>query len=151
MSPTPFPRIGVIADTHNHWVPEIAQVFAGVDEIWHLGDVCEESILDELRAITTNLTVIIGNNDHLLSYPLTRQLKRGGERFHLIHIPPRRWPIETDWVLFGHTHVPVNQQEGKLHLFNPGSAGRANKGAPLSVGFLEKKDGAPYQARIVLL
>jgi putative phosphoesterase len=147
----PFSSIGVIADTHNRWLPRVAEIFADVQEIWHLGDVCEESILDELRAITPHLTVVLGNNDFAINYPLTRQLERHGERFHLIHIPPRRWPLDTDWVLFGHTHVPLNQREGKLHLFNPGSAGRATKGSPLSVGLLEKNGDAPYQARIVLL
>ncbi len=38
-----------------------------------------------------------------------------------------------------------------VHLFNPGSAGRANKGAPLSVGFLIREKGKPFRAQTVLL
>jgi putative phosphoesterase len=144
-------RIGVLADTHNCWVPRVAEVFASVDEIWHLGDVCEEAILRHLKALTRQLIVVLGNNDSMLSYPLERHLDRHGERFHLVHIPPRHWPVDTDWVLFGHTHVPCQKEEGKLKLLNPGSAGKANKGAPLSVALLEKKGPEPYQARIVLL
>jgi hypothetical protein len=37
------------------------------------------------------------------------------------------------------------------HLFNPGSAGRANKGAPLSIGFLKREKGAKFQSSVVLL
>jgi putative phosphoesterase len=144
-------RIGVISDTHNRWIPRIGELFGGVDEIWHLGDVCQESILDDLRAINPRLTVVLGNNDFGLTFPASLDLERGGERFHLIHIPPRRLPCDTDWVLFGHTHRPANEIENNVHLFNPGSAGLANKGAPLSIGFLTRKKGGKFKAEIVLL
>lgn len=143
--------IGVIADTHGKLPLRVAELFQGVDEIWHLGDVCEEPILDELRMINPRLTVILGNNDHDLDYPLMLDLTRHAERFHLVHIPPRRLPRETDWVLFGHTHRPLSEMNDGVHLFNPGSAGRANKGAPLSVGFLRRKAGEKFRAEVVLL
>jgi len=144
-------HIGVLADTHNRWLPRVAELFKKVDEIWHLGDVCDESILDQLRALNPNLTVVLGNNDLTLDYPLTLDLARAGERFHLVHIPPRRMPPASDWLLFGHTHRPADEIHNGLHLFNPGSAGLANKGAPLSVGFLIREKGAPFRAEKVLL
>lgn len=146
-------RIGIIADTHNRWAPQVATLFEGVDEIWHLGDVCEESILDELRLISPNVVTILGNNDFQLNYPLVRNLERRGERFHLVHIPPRLMPVkaETDWVLFGHTHRPLNVVEAGVHIFNPGSAGKANKGAPASVGQLTARGKEPFSAEIILL
>ncbi len=144
-------RIGIIADTHDRWIPEVATLFRDVDEIWHLGDVCAESILDELRAINSNLTVVLGNNDFTLSSPLCLDLERGGERFHLIHILPRHMPPQTDWLLFGHTHRPADEMHEGVHLFNPGSAGRANKGAPVSVGFLIRENGKKFRAEIALL
>jgi uncharacterized protein len=150
----PFPsnyRIGVIADTHDRWVPRVAELFREVDEIWHLGDVCNPSILDELRAIQSNLTVVLGNNDFNLESPLSVDLERGGERFHLIHILPRRILSGNHWLLFGHTHRPADEIHNGVHLFNPGSAGRANKGAPLSVGFLLREKGKKFRAETVLL
>ncbi len=144
-------RIGVISDTHDRWIPGIAELFRDVDEIWHLGDVCGPSILDELRAINSNLTVILGNNDFSLDSPVSLDLERDGEKFHLIHILPRRMPAGSDWLLFGHTHRPADEMHQGIHLFNPGSAGRANKGAPLSVGFLTREKGRKFQARVVLL
>ena len=142
--------IGVIADTHDRWIPRIAELFRDVDEIWHLGDVCHEPILDELRAINPKLTVVLGNNDFSLNYPATLDLERGGERFHLIHILPRRMPA-SDWLLFGHTHRPADETHHGVHLFNPGSGGLANKGAPLSVGFLTREQGKKFRAKVVLL
>jgi putative phosphoesterase len=144
-------RIGVIADTHDRLSPRVAELFADVDEIWHLGDVCQESILDELRAITPRLSVVLGNNDSVLDSPVSLDLKREGERFHLIHILPRHLPPDTDWLLFGHTHRPADEIHNNIHLFNPGSAGRANKGAPLSVGFLTRTKDGRFRAEIVLL
>jgi putative phosphoesterase len=143
--------IGVIADTHDRWMPRVAELFQDVDEIWHLGDVCDVSILDELRAINSKLTVVLGNNDFNLESPVSLDLERAGERFHLIHILPRRILSSTDWLLFGHTHRPADEMHNSVHLFNPGSAGRANKGAPLSVGFLTREKGGKFSARVVLL
>ncbi len=144
-------RIGVIADTHDHWNPRLEKLFAKVDEIWHLGDVCHEETLDELRAINPKLSVVLGNNDHSLDSPLSLNLERGGEKFHLIHIFPRRVPVGAQWLLFWHTHRPVNELHEGVHHFNPGSAGKANKGAPVSVGFLIREKGKKFRAEVVLL
>ena len=143
--------IGVIADTHGKLPPRVTELFKDVNEIWHLGDVCEEPILDELRVINPKLTVVLGNNDFSLDYPISLDLERGGERFHLIHILPRRIFAGNDWLLYGHTHKPTDEMHNGTHLFNPGSAGRANKGAPLSVGFLKREKGKKFQASLVLL
>jgi putative phosphoesterase len=151
MSFPPDYRIGVIADTHDRWIPRVAELFRDVDEIWHLGDVCRESILDELRAINPKLTAVLGNNDFALDLPPSLDLERGGERFHLIHILPRRAPPDCDWLLYGHTHRPTDEKHGGVHLFNPGSAGRANKGAPVSVGFLRREKGKKFRSEVVLL
>jgi putative phosphoesterase len=151
MPQSPANRIGVIADTHDRWLPRVAELFREVDEIWHLGDVCGEPILDELRAIHPQLTVVLGNNDFSLDSPLEARLTRAGETFHLIHILPRRIATDCNWLLYGHTHRPVDELHNGVHLFNPGSAGRANKGAPLSVGFLVKEKGKKFRAEVVLL
>ena len=143
--------IGIIADTHDRWLPRVAELFRDVNEIWHLGDVCHEPILDELRGINPKLTVILGNNDFGLDYPATLDLERCGERFHLVHILPRRAPPSTDWLLFGHTHRPADEMHHGVHLFNPGSAGLANKGAPKSVGFLIREKGQKFRGEKMLL
>ena len=143
-------RIGVIADTHDRWHPRVPELFREVDEIWHLGDVCDSSLLDQLREINPKLTAVLGNNDDL-NLPEQLDLERGRERFHLIHISPRRMPPGVDWLLYGHTHRPTNEIHEKVHLFNPGSAGRANKGAPLSVGFLTRTKGKKFKSEVVLL
>jgi putative phosphoesterase len=144
-------RIGIISDTHNRLHPRVRDLFKDVDEIWHLGDVCDQTILDELEVFCPRLTTILGNNDGGLELPLTLDLEREGETFHLIHIPPVRSPVKSGWLLHGHTHVPRDEQQGGVRWFNPGSAGLANKGAPLSVAFLTKQGQSPFQAQVMRL
>ncbi len=119
-------RIGVIADTHDRWLPRVAELFRGVDEIWHLGDVCREPVLDELRALSPRLSVVLGNNDYELDSPVSLDLERGEERFHLIHILPRRILPASDWLLFGHTHRPADEMHEGGASFQSG-LGRAGE------------------------
>lgn len=134
-------RIFVLADTHNRLPETVREIARTADEIWHLGDVCAESILDELRAIGPRITVVRGNCDSNLEWPLEVDLVRGGLRFRLQHIPPDHPPDDVDVVLHGHTHVPRNERRGNVLFLNPGCVTRANQGAPPSVAWLEIANG----------
>ena len=81
-------KIFVLADTHNRLPEKVSVLARDADEIWHLGDVCAERILDELRAIGLPVTVVRGNCDSNSDWPLIVDLVRGGVRFRLVHIPP---------------------------------------------------------------
>jgi putative phosphoesterase len=151
----PIYLIGIISDTHNKLHPSIPKLFANVNEIWHLGDVCQEDILVQLRKITPKVSVVLGNNDFRLGdYPVALDLERYGERFHLVHIPPankKEIPPSAKWLFHGHTHKPVNEVSGNLRIFSPGSAGLANKGAPLSVGLLYWTEGQGAKVKLEVL
>jgi uncharacterized protein len=134
-------RIFVLADTHNRLPEKVREMAKDADEIWHLGDVCTETILDELRAIVQRLTVVRGNCDSNGEWPLVIDLARSGLTFRLQHIPPDDMPGEVDVVLHGHTHVPRNEKRGSALFLNPGCVTRANQGAPPSVAWLEIADG----------
>jgi uncharacterized protein len=130
-------RIFVLADTHNRLPQQVKELAKGADEIWHLGDVCAESILDELRAIGPRVTVVRGNCDSNFEWPLVVDLVRVGLRFRLQHVPPNQPPNEADVVLHGHTHVPRNERRGSVLFLNPGCVTRPNRGSPPSVAWLE--------------
>jgi uncharacterized protein len=137
-------RILVIADTHNKLPPAILDLAASGDEIWHLGDVCAERILDELRAIGPPVKVVRGNCDSNFEWPLVVDLVRNGVRFRLQHIPPEPGTLsghDVDVLLHGHTHVPRNEKRGAVLFLNPGCVTRANQGAPPSVAWLEITQG----------
>src|SRR5215467_7512899 len=134
-------RIFVLADTHNRLPDTISEMAKDADEIWHLGDVCAEVILDELRAIGPRVTVVRGNCDSNLEWPLFIDLLRGGLKFRLQHVPPDRPPDDVDVLLHAHTHVPRNERRGCVLLLNPGCVTRPNRGAPPSVAWLKIVDG----------
>ncbi len=134
-------RIFVLADTHNRLPERIKEVAKDGDEIWHLGDVCTETILDELRAIGPRVTVVRGNCDSNYEWPSVVDLVRGGLKFRLQHVPPDHLPNDVDVVLHGHTHIPRNERRGSVLFLNPGCVTRPNQGAPPSVAWLRIADG----------
>ena len=134
-------RIFVLADTHNRLPEAVREIAKDAGEIWHLGDVCTETILDELRAIGPQVTVVRGNCDSNYEWPLVVDLARGELKFRLQHIPPDHWPDDVDLVLHGHTHVPRNERRGSVLFLNPGCVTRAKQGAPPSVAWLEIANG----------
>src|SRR5205085_10128829 len=107
------------------------------DEIWHLGDVCDPQILLAIERFGPPVSIVRGNCDANFDWPLSLDLKRGGIRFRLIHIPPARSPENVDVVLHGHTHVPRNETVAGVRFLNPGCVTRPNRGAPPSVALLE--------------
>ena len=134
-------KIFVLADTHNRLPKKVSILARDADEIWHLGDVCSEGILDELRAVGLPLTVVRGNCDSNSDWPLVIDLARGGVRFRLMHVPPERPPENVDVVLHGHTHVPRDERRANVRFLNPGCVTRPNRGSPVSVAWLEIING----------
>ncbi len=127
----------VLADTHDTLPQNVLMMAEEADEVWHLGDVCHESILDELRGACRRLQVVRGNCDFNNEWPLVVELRRGGQRIRLQHIPPARMmPPNVDILLHGHTHVPRNERVGDVWFLNPGCVTRPNRGAPASVAWL---------------
>src|SRR5664279_706565 len=133
-----FPlRIFVLADTHDHLPGNIDALAEGADEIWHLGDVYAPGILETVERIGPPVTVVRGNCDSHVEWPLTVDLKRSGLRFRLVHIPPDRTPEDIDILLHGHTHVARYERRDGVLFLNPGCVTRPNRGSPASVANLE--------------
>jgi len=133
-------RIFVLADTHNRLPDSVKEMAKDADEIWHLGDVCAEVDLEELRAVGPRVTLVRGNCDSNFEWPLVLDLVRGGLKFRLQHVPPDHAPDDVDVLLHAHTHVPRNERRGNVLLLNPGCVTRPNRGAPPSVAWLEIAD-----------
>jgi putative phosphoesterase len=133
-------KVLVIADTHNKLPPRVLRLAASADEIWHLGDVCDDWIVEELRAFGRPLTLVRGNCDSNYSWPLVCDLTRIEIRFRLQHISPLSQPADCDILLHGHTHVPRDETIGRVRFLNPGCVTRPNRGAPASVAWLGLSD-----------
>lgn len=140
-------KIGVISDTHNFLDPGIPGLFAGVEHIFHAGDIGLPAILQQLEAIAP-VTAVMGNTDEPgLGYRQTGTFKAGGVQFLVHHIVDPRAPSETverllarhspDAVIFGHTHKPFSETINGIFFFNPGYAGKPRFGLPRTVAILD--------------
>jgi putative phosphoesterase len=128
-------RIAVIADTHNKLPEHLVEALASADEIWHLGDVTSEDVINRVRSLGKPVRVIRGNCDSYEHWPERLRLERGGRTFLLIHAPPRK-PAGAEFLLHGHTHVPRDEMVDGIRLLNPGTVGKPNRGAPPSWAWL---------------
>ena len=144
-------RIAVIADTHDRLPEHVRTAIAAADEIWHLGDVCDESVLAAVTELGPPLRVVRGNCDSCLDWPLGLEFELEGFRIHLVHIPPRIAPPKIDLLLHGHTHVPRNERLGAAQFLNPGCITRPNRGAPASYAWLTLERGQPVGWRLELV
>ena len=129
-------KVLVIADTHNKLPPIICELARGADEIWHLGDVCDDWVLEDLQFLGPPVTLVRGNCDDNYNWPVVCDLTISGVRFRLQHIAPNQAPADCDVLLHGHTHVPRDEMIGGVRFLNPGCVTRPNRGAPPSVAWL---------------
>lgn len=144
-------RIAVISDTHDRLPVRVTEAVASADAIWHLGDICEPSILGTLRTLGPALHFVRGNCDFNFDWPLTLDFELAGTRLHLEHIPPRQPPGGCDIFLHGHTHVPRDEVVSGVRFLNPGCITRPNRGAPASWAWLTLEDDQPVGWKVVVV
>jgi putative phosphoesterase len=161
-------RVAVLSDTHSprFWKgcpPAVAAHLQGADLILHAGDVCTADVLDELAGFAP-VRVVLGNNDRpdvaAWGAPETLELDLAGVRVAMVHDSGpaagrmarlrRRFP-RADLVVFGHSHIPFDQTEGGLRIFNPGSPTDKRRQPHRTLGELTVADGGLLAARILEL
>jgi uncharacterized protein len=159
-------RVVVLADTHapRRWKscpPRVADVLHGADAILHAGDVCVPSVLDELAEFAP-VHVVAGNNDgpDVVAWgaPETLSLELDGLRVGMIHDGGnkvgrtarlrRRFPA-ADLVVFGHSHIPLDETGDGVRIFNPGSPTDRRRQPHGTVGVLDIAAGELRSARLV--
>ncbi len=159
-------RVVVLADTHapRRWKscpPPVAAQLRGADLILHAGDICTASVLDELAHYAPVLAVV-GNNDGpdvaAWGAPPTLQADLDGLQVAMIHdsgaaagrLPRlrRRFP-GAGLVVFGHSHIPLDDEASGLRIFNPGSPTDRRRQPHGTVGVLRIESGHVAEARII--
>jgi predicted phosphodiesterase len=105
-------HVFVLADTHNRMPESVKEMAKDADEIWHLGDVCAETILDELRSIGPRVIVVRGNCDGNFEWPLVIDVVRGGLKFRLQHIAPDHPPDDVAGPASGGQLLPMGDAKG---------------------------------------
>lgn len=152
-------RIGVISDTHGRMHERVLELFAGVGQILHAGDVGSDDVLSLLESVAPVIAVR-GNTDHYpgaFKLPGEVRIERGGLRIVMVH-DAASWLAahgeatlaEVDVLVSGHTHLPTAERFNGCLRLNPGSASTPGHARVPTVALLEAIDGRP-QATIVPL
>lgn len=154
-------RIAVVSDTHiparaRALPPWLFELLQGVELILHAGDLVDDTVLDELRALAP-VEAVAGNMD---PYSLHRSLGRkklvriGAVTVGLVHGDGSRSntltrALETfrqvtpqpQAIVFGHSHRPLCRHYEGILMFNPGSATDPRRSPQPSCGFLTVEGG----------
>lgn len=140
--------VGFIADTHDHiqFITHILETChaEGVEEVVHLGDVCELDTMvrlsreiDTLRWVTGNgdeqrkrdlADIVRGNGGEALGY--NERVTYGDARFlvrhgieHNLSYPMAATDDALDYVMHGHYHYQERTDVGGGEVLNPGAEG----------------------------
>jgi uncharacterized protein len=150
--------LGLIGDTQGRYRVErllrfTADRFAGVDEIWHVGDWQEQAVLDGLRALGKPLTVVNGNAPDDPHYPMQVHRRLEGLEVGMVHRPPRKgdpWAAELDICIHGHTHRWRDEQVGRTRFINVSTPTAAGFSRERTMGILRLDDGSAELERILV-
>lgn len=151
-------KIGVISDTHiptfaKDLPKKVREYFTTCDLIIHAGDSIERIALDKLGEIAETKAVF-GNMDSAdlkKSLPEKIIIEADGKKIGVFHgqgmgrkvleSAKGAFTEKMDIIIFGHSHVPVNEEEDGTLFFNPGSATDMVFSGRKSFGIIEIEDG----------
>ena len=139
--------IGVISDTHGLLRSEAVEFLRGSDFIIHAGDVGDPEILVKLSEIAP-VTAVRGNVDRDVwaqGLPETNVLEAGDALIYVLH-QVEQLDLKPDVagiavIVYGHSHVPLQETKNGVLYFNPGSAGPKRFRLPVSLGRLVVRGG----------
>ncbi len=156
----------MLSDTHapRRWKAcpaEVAAHLRRADRILHAGDACTAAVLQELAQYAP-VRAVLGNNDgpdvaEWGAEP-TLQLDLDGLAVAMIHdsgqasgrlARMRRVFPAADLVVFGHSHIPLDQSEAGLRIFNPGSPTDRRRQPHGTIGVLTIETGRLIEARLI--
>ena len=135
-------RVALLSDTHGLLRDDALRALRGASLILHMGDVGSPDVLDGLRAIAP-VRAVRGNVDHgawARELPETDVVEVFGKNLFLLHnladldLDPAAAGIAM--VLYGHSHVPKEEEKGGVRYVNPGSIGPRRFDLPISFAFL---------------
>ena len=151
--------IAVISDTHlprgARRLPDACvEWIEAADLLLHAGDLSTLDTLRELEAIGPPVAAVHGNVDTaelrgLL--PAERVVEAGGARVAMLHDAGerggrlerlrRRFGDRADAVVFGHSHLPLHEEDSDFQIFNPGSPTDRRRSPGHTMGLARVDDG----------
>ena len=150
--------IAVLADTHmpkgTRRLPgRCVELIGAAEATIHAGDFSAASVLDELRELCPAVHAVHGNVDEPAlqdALPEELEIRLGNRTLALVHdAGPAKGRLTrlrlrspgADAVVFGHSHLPLREEEGGFQIFNPGSPTERRRAPRASMGLLNYASG----------
>jgi putative phosphoesterase len=153
--------IAVLSDTHmpkgGRTLPErAAEILGEAEAALHGGDFFTIATLREIESLCPGpLHAVHGNVDEgelRAALPETLEVEFDGVRVAMIHDAGpshgrlkrmrARFP-RADAVVFGHSHIPLHEEDDGFQIFNPGSPTERRRAPRHSIGTLRIEAGRP--------
>ena len=150
--------IAILSDTHmrdgGRRLPEgCAERLRAADLILHAGDIMAEEALAAMEAIGPPLVAVHGNVDSAAlraRLPAERTLEVEGTRLAMVHDAGpasgrldrlrARFP-DTAAAIFGHSHLPLHEEQSGFQIFNPGSPTERRRAPARTMGIARVEGG----------
>jgi putative phosphoesterase len=151
-------KLAIISDTHmprgNRAIPAAClERMRAADAILHAGDLVALEVLELLRSLGPPVHAVRGNVDDpelAMKLPAVAVVEAEGARLLMTHDGGpgpgrlarlrRRFP-DADAVVFGHSHIPLHEEQDGFHIFNPGSPTERRRAPKHTMGEAEARDG----------
>ena len=150
--------IAVLSDTHmprgaRRLPPACVERLEAADLILHAGDFTTATTYEEIELIGPSLLAVHGNvdDDELRErLPAERIVETAGTRIAMVHDAGAadgrlgrmraRFP-DADAVVFGHSHMPLHEQQDGFQIFNPGSPTERRRAPAHTMGLARVEGG----------
>jgi putative phosphoesterase len=152
--------IAVVSDTHmpkgGRALPAACvERMRAADAVIHAGDFSTAPVLADLKELNPVVLAVHGNVDDpelRRELPESLEIEMSGHTVAVIHDAGpakgrltrmcKRFP-GADAVVFGHSHLPLHEQEAGFQIFNPGSPTERRRAPRHSMGLLHPTPAGP--------
>jgi putative phosphoesterase len=156
-------RVGILSDSHGNWdmAEQAVRAMGDCDELAHAGDYYRDALhLEDCLGVPVR--AVTGNCDRSVTGPQEEVWQVDGHRIFLTHghlygvkygllkLYYRARELDAEIVIFGHTHVPLDEIYEGIYFINPGSVSWSRGQALNSYAVLEFEKGQ-YNGQIFYL
>lgn len=148
--------IAVISDSHgnSNGISKVKKYIEKADVVLFLGD-GENDIKEITRDFTGEVYAVKGNCDVSNTITEERIVEINGKKIFMCHghrygvkygynsIYYRGKELQVDIVVFGHSHLPIIEENDGLILMNPGSISHGQYRLIKTLGYIELLEGKP--------
>jgi len=142
-------KLGILSDTHDQVARAMQAVEAladaGASALIHCGDLTRPDVVHACASTPLTCHYVFGNNDFDrtglraameatggVCLEDAGEVVLGGRRIAVTHGDDSRafrrlLAAQPDYLLFGHTHIPLDERDGPIRQVNPGALHRARQ------------------------